>query len=330
MNLTNDLSWAGPELKQRIESDPRAILADRGLNVGNEVPLDIVHEFIRVTHWTWKEGNVVPIDKFYIDPSDEGLLFGRGVWESTRTVNGEPWLWSLHLDRLKQSAKVLGIQCDETHLPTSDQVKKFVRSMTTNQEVVVRLNLTAGRPGKAGICWMTCAPQQQHPVAMRLKSQINPVQKGQPYLLLKTFHYATRLRIGQDVAGTDFDSALVVDNQNNVQESAHANIFFRFKDGWVTPTSDGGFLPGTVRFVLLDQKPVPIREDIVNLSRMGEVLEAFCTNSNIGIVPCIQIDQHKYPIGPDTKNLMKWIDPPQKNEAGGIRYYFKQRQNVGR
>jgi branched-subunit amino acid aminotransferase/4-amino-4-deoxychorismate lyase len=325
--MSEDLSWASPALRERIQADPAAVLKDRGLNVGNEIPLSVIHEFIRVTHWLWVEGKTVPIDQFYIDPMDEGLLFGRGVWESTRTANSEPWLWSLHIDRIKQSAKVLGIPCDESKLPTSDQVKNFVKSMTS-QDLVIRLNISAGRPGKHGLIWMSAAAMQPHPGYIRLRIERNPVQKGQPYLLLKTFQYATRLRINQQVANKDFDSALMVDDENNILEAAHANIFFRFKDGWSTPVSDGGFLPGTVRHVLVDQKPLPIREEKINVSRLGGVVEAFCTNSNVGIIPVTQIDNYKLPVGPDTKQLMKWIEPPIARQ--GTVYVFKQRQDVQR
>ena len=79
------------------------LLRDRGLNPPADLPADVLAEFVRVATTLWADGQVISLDQFRIDPSDEGLLFGRGAWESTRTVNGAPWLWPLHLDRLKQT-----------------------------------------------------------------------------------------------------------------------------------------------------------------------------------------------------------------------------------
>src|SRR5262249_47010623 len=98
-----ELWWANPQLKQQLLTDPAGVLKDRGLNVPPDFPLPVVHEFVRVAHLLWVEGKILPLDQFYIDPADEGLLFGRGAWESTRTVGGVPWLWPLHLDRLRHT-----------------------------------------------------------------------------------------------------------------------------------------------------------------------------------------------------------------------------------
>lgn len=321
-----DLTWASPALRERITADPAAVLRDRGLNTGPDIPPEIVHDFLRVTHLLWVDGQIQSIEDFHIDPSDEGLLFGRGVWESTRTVNGSPWLWPLHLDRIRQSAQVLGINVDPSRYPSTEQVSAYVKGLSPH-DVVIRLNASAGRPGAPGKVWMSAAPMQPHPVAMRLRTHVQPVLKGQPYLLLKTFQYATRLRINQSVADANFDSALMLDPEHNVLEAAHANIFLKFADGWVTPKADGGFLPGTIRHVLLDQKPLPFREAVVPASTLDQVQEAFCTNSNVGIVPVTRIDNIQLAVGNDTKALMKWLEPPQ---TPGVKYYFKSRQHVTR
>src|SRR4051812_44332906 len=105
----DDFAWAGPELGDRLRADPAAALRDRGIDPPADLPPHVLREFVRVTHLLWVDGRLTPIDRFHIDPADEGLLFGRGAWESTRTVGGVPWLWPLHTDRLRRTAQVLGI-----------------------------------------------------------------------------------------------------------------------------------------------------------------------------------------------------------------------------
>src|SRR4051794_20403027 len=182
----DDYPWAGPELRDRLRADPAAVLRDRGIDPPADLPLPVLHEFVRVAHLLWVDGQVVPLDRFHIDPADEGLLFGRGAWESTRTVGGVPWLWPLHLDRLRKTAELLKIDLALERLPDSRRVAEYVRGLT-GQDVVIRLNATAGRPGKPGLVWMSAAPMPAAPPALRLRTVRSPVQKGQAYLTLKTF-----------------------------------------------------------------------------------------------------------------------------------------------
>lgn len=320
MSQPDELAWANPELKEQIRRDPLAVLKDRGINVPEQIPPNIIQEFIRVAWLLWVDGQVIPLDRFYIDPLDAGLLFGRGVWESTKTINGVPWLWAMHLDRMLKSAALLGIDLSLDRLPDEKTVRDFVRSLTS-QDVVIRLNATAGRPGRRGIVWMSAAIQPIAPESLRLQSLRNPVTKGQAYLTLKTFQYATRLQIGQLAHQSGFDTALLLDDAGNLLEAAHANIFVRLPDGWFTPTADGGLLPGTVRQLLLDRSPIPVRERVIPYDALKTAQEVFVTNSNVGIVPVAQIDGQPFAIGEETQRLMRWISP---QIVSGVQYRFRE------
>jgi branched-subunit amino acid aminotransferase/4-amino-4-deoxychorismate lyase len=304
----DEWGWADPHLKQRLQRDPVAVLKEYGLNVPAGLRADIVHDLVRIVSLLWVDGRIVPRGQFSIDPWDEGLLFGRGVWESTRTIDSIPWLWTWHIDRLRSTAALLDIEVAPGRLPDSTQVSQYVRSLAAT-DVVVRLNVTAGRPGQTGLVWMSAAVQPHPTSSVRLQSRRSPDLKGQPYLAWKTFQYASRLRTGQQAFRAGFDTALMIDADDNILEAAHANIFVRLRDGWATPSAEGGgLLPGTVRRHLLERAPIPIRERTVPRALLGEVQEAFLTNSNVGIVPVTQIDEHAIPIGGETQELMRWLE----------------------
>ena len=319
----DDWWWAETPIADRLRHDAAGVLAERGVNVPPETPGETVREALRIVSLIWADGRVIPLEQFRIDPADEGLLFGRGVWESTRTQDAVPWLWPWHLDRLRKTAAVLGINVAPERLPDANQVAEYVRKLTAG-DVVIRLNVTAGRPGQSGLVWMSAALLPVAPACLRLQTRQNPVERNQPYLLWKTFQYATRLRVGQQAAEAGFDSALLADADGNVLESAHANIFLRLPDGWATPAVNGGFLPGTVRQFLLQQQPVPIREQPIPLGLLDSVSEAFATNSNLGIVPVTRIDHRQFAVGPETTALMKWLHP---QEAGGAQLRFVERKS---
>ena len=308
---STNFGWAPPALRDRLRRDPLAVLKDRGIGLPAGLPPGVIEEVAKITFLLWQDGKLITRDQFAIDPSDEGLLFGKGIWESTKTVNGIPWLWPQHLDRMLKTAQLVGLNLTADRLPDTMQVSAFVRSLT-NMEVVIRLNATAGFGGKPGTVWMTAQlPPQPYP-SMKLQTVTLPVPKGQPYLVWKTFQYATRLHLGSHNLKPGMQSTLVIDEAGHILEAAHANIFLKFPEGWLTPAVDGGFLPGTVRQHLLSNAPLPIREAVIPVSRLAEATEIFLTNSNIGIVPVIQIDEREWAVGPDTTNLMKWLSPGGK------------------
>jgi branched-subunit amino acid aminotransferase/4-amino-4-deoxychorismate lyase len=304
----DELWWAEPPLKQRLTQDPLSVLREQGYNLPPNLPRKIVYDIVRIISLLWVDGKLTPREKFTIDPADEGLLFGRGVWESTRTVNGVPWLWRQHIERLKRTAELLEIPLAPERLPTGQQVTEFVRSLC-GTDVLVRLNVTAGRPGKAGVIWMSAGVRPSPEESVRLQTTRNPVPKGQPYLVWKTFQYATRLRTGQQAAKAGYDTALLLDDENNLLEASHANLFVRLPDGWVTPPVDGGLLPGTVRQHLLEESPLRIREEKISYGLLGTAREVFLTNSNVGIVPVTVIDQHTFSVGSETQELSRWLIP---------------------
>jgi len=295
--------WAEGAHKARLQADPVAVLRERGVNVPQNTPATIVNEALRIVSLLWVDGYAVPVEKFHIDPADEGLLFGRGVWESTRTVQGSPWLWELHLERMRRTLELLEINVAPGRLPDAKQVAQYVRALTS-QDVIVRVNATAGRPGQPGMVWMSASLRPLPVAGFRLQRRLSPVLSGQPYLTWKTFNYAGRLAVGKEAFAAGFDSSLMVDPDGNVLEAAHANIFLRFDEGWRTPAAaDKLFLPGTVREYLLATQPVPVEEAIIPYARLGEVREGFLTNRNIGVVPLTQIDGHHYPVGDATREV---------------------------
>lgn len=299
--------WADPALRALLESDPAAAGRSLGLDVPADAPARALVEAARVLSVIWQDGRVVAKRDFALSPDDEGLLFGRGVWESTRTFAGWPWLWESHLDRLRHTAKLLDLYVDPARLPAADEVARYVRGLT-GMDVVIRLNASAGGRGRPGTVWMSAALPPPPIRSVRLQTIPSPVPRGQPYLVWKTFQYATRLRVGLSAA-PGFDSTLLVDDRDRVQEAAHANLFVRTGDGWATPAFDGGLLPGTLRRHLLEAAPVSIAERVILKLELGAVVEAFVTNSNVGIVPVTRIDDRHLPIGEETRRLALWLQP---------------------
>ncbi len=312
------LWWADPALKPSIQADPAGVLRDYGVNVSAGTPARAVLDTLRLVSVVWVGGRLVARDRFHLDPFDHGLVYGRGAWEATRTVGGVPWLWPEHLDRLRHTAELLGIDLSPHTLPDAAEVSRFVRLLTA-ADVVVRLNVTAGQPHKPGALWMTASLRNAPRASVRLQTRRSPVPPGHPDLAWKSFQYAGRYRVAAEATAAGFDGALLIDAAGTVLESDCANVFVRLPEGWVTPAADADlFLPGTVRNHILKSGPLPVREVTLPADRLPEVTEAFLTNSNLGAVPVSGIDGRALPVGDETLAVVRWLNPTASGDAGRV------------
>jgi branched-subunit amino acid aminotransferase/4-amino-4-deoxychorismate lyase len=206
--------------------------------------------------WLWVNGKRVARDDFSIDPFDEGLLYGRGLFETTRTINGTPWLWDAHQQRLIAAARFLGIPIDDATLPTTTEAQEFALSLRS-EDVVLRLNVTAGAFDRPGMVWMMARPLPSLRRTVRLRTSDFRVSMHDPYASHKSLSYATRLEAQRRAQAAGADDALLLDPSDLVLEAATANLFVRLPEGWCTPPLTGGVLNGTVRELLLDHGEPP-------------------------------------------------------------------------
>lgn len=257
--------------------------------------------------WVWRDGERVPRDEFRIDPFDGGLLFGLGAFETTRTVDGVPWLWPAHVRRMELACKVLGISRGSHPAPTADQVRDFVHSMSA-EDVVVRWTLTAGSADRAGASWISVRPLPEPVDSFRLVTCPHRVSTHDPFSSHKTLNYGLRRLAYEEATRAGASDALLLDEEENVLESSTANLFLRVARGWLTPALSGGVLAGTVRERLLSHgEPPSVHASVLCHASLAEAREVFVTNSVRGVVPVTAIDDWQFPVGDETRRIEQWV-----------------------
>lgn len=237
----------------------------------------------------WHAGQTLTADQLPIHAADQGLLYGLGLFETTRTFGHVPWLWDQHLERLCRSAQTLEMDLTDISLPTATDVADYVRSLDSG-DLVVRLNVTAGPAGGKPVVWMHARPLAPVKQAIRLQTADFRISRTDPLAEVKCFNYGTRILAHRRALRNSFDDALLFSTDELVLETATANVFFLLDDGWVTPELQGGILPGTVRERVLRLQPVPVKQRAVSLEEIPRVRSAFITNSARGVVAVTQID----------------------------------------
>jgi len=242
----------------------------------------------------WVDGRICSAEEFRMEPTDEVILYGRGLFETTRTFGGRPWLWEKHLERALNTARAIGIELSPNELPPANHVAEFAKEVS-DEDLVVRLSVGAGSNKSQKKIWMTTRPLPSPANAISLFRSRYRVSRGDELAGLKTINYLLRQlafeeATEQGTSDTPRD-ALLLSTDGEVLETAHSNIFARMGDEWWTPPIAGGVLPGTVRSLLLESaESLGIREKIFHIDELTQCDEVVVTNSVRGIVSVAAID----------------------------------------
>lgn len=198
----------------------------------------------------WSEGRVVPAAQATVSVLDAAVLFGDGLFETMRAVEGVVEWAEAHVDRLLGSAGSLAL-----HTPARDVLLDGVRAAAAAgafELASVRLTVSRGLvtgPGPRGAAssraptwWVMVTPVQPGPprpaTAVLLPPELAPRRPEHKSL---SWQHAV---VAQIAAGDH--EGIYVNAAGEVTEGISSNVFACFGDALRTPPVDRG-LPGVTR-----------------------------------------------------------------------------------
>jgi len=266
------------------------------------------------------DGVLTPRERATVSVFDRGFLYGDTVFETLRVYGGKPFLETLHLERLRRSADLVGID-----LPTSDEglAEELQRAIHASgeTEAVVRVTVSRGEaplgidPCRAthprrlvfveplGVRASGSAPIAVRLVTSRRGADLAPAAKIGAYV-----DAILALRVAQ-AAGDD--EAVLVDSSGFVLEATTANVFAIDAGGRLVTPREGAILAGITRGEVLriaraeGLAPLeqPISAEALRCSR-----EIFVTSSVREIVAVGRVDRAVVgtgAMGPVTARLLE-------------------------
>lgn len=214
---------------------------------------------------------------------DDGYSFGRGAFETIKVVDGRPLFIDRHLRRLKKSLEFFEIKREIVE----EEIFEYIKS---SEEKNFALKLIASDKNFI----ITSRPDNYRKDNKKFKLIVSDVSRNASSKMIyhKSLSYYENIiehRWAQDLG---YDSALFINEREEVCETSFANIFF-VKEGEIfTPTTSSGLLRGTMRDYLLEK--YKIREDIINFNKIESFDEAFISNSLMGIRNVSAINEFKF------------------------------------
>lgn len=262
-------------------------------------------------------GEYVPSDKAVISVNDMIVLRGYGVFDFLRTYNKIPFHLCEHINRLKKSAHLIGLDFELSYEFIEDIVKRLLEK-NNHKESNIRIILTGGisrdslTPGSEPGFIIMAAPIPEMPGEWYRDGVKIITSKTERFIpRAKSTNYMNAVISLKKARASEAMESIYVDRNGRLLEGTTTNIFFIINNKLVTPGND--ILPGVTRDVLLnilkDEYSIEIRD--VYEDEINQANEIFITATNKEIVPVVNIDDiviGNGKVGKETEKIKKIFD----------------------
>jgi len=269
-------------------------------------------------------GEIAPADQARVSVLDNGFTFGDGVYETLRTYGGRPFHLDRHLDRLRASARMLGIV-----IPAADDALAVdldrLLERAANPESYIRIIVSRGvgeisyRFDRIKGPTIVMAARAYEPFAEAqyrdgIPVIISSVRRNSPQALdpaMKSCNLINNILAVREAQAKKAAEPLMLNERGDVAEGASANVFIVSEGALLTPPLSDGILPGVTRALVLERARdlgIEAREQSVRGRTLLGADEAFITSTLKEVMPIATVDGQ--PVGggkpgPVTKKLMQ-------------------------
>jgi 4-amino-4-deoxychorismate lyase len=254
-----------------------------------------------------------------VDPSDRGLAYGDGLFETMASVDGRIRWLDYHLERLERGCRRLSIEAPDPGIVRAELAAHCPRS----GRVVVKLIVTRG-PGERGyrppdapkpsrilglLAWPEI-PGSHYSRGIRVRVCALRLGLSPALADLKHLCRLEHVLAHVELRGYDVEQGLLLDMAEHVVGGSSSNVFAVRGDELLTPAVTHNGIAGVMRRVVLETAPLVglnPREADLTLDDLNDADELFVTNALIGIWPVARLDERAFGRGPATVRLMQHL-----------------------
>lgn len=251
-------------------------------------------------------------------PSDRGLAYGDGLFETLRVENRRAVFAEAHFSRLSASAAALGIPLRQAELLAD--FSRFLLSCPAS--CVAKIVLTRGSSGRGYLPNEEAPPTvifSAHPLPSYPESfqsdgvvaDISGLRLGlQPMLAgHKHLNRLEQVMLRREQAMLSADEMLVCDLDGHVVEGVSSNVFLVRNGELATPLIDQAGIRGVMRGQIIaqaGQMGINVTESRYAADAFLSADEVFFCNSVNGIWPVRRLPGRQWQPGPVTRQLQSF------------------------
>ena len=276
-------------------------------------------------------GRCVPAQQAVVSVCDRGFLYGDGLFETVRVMNGVPLRWDPHWRRMADGAEVLKIK-----LPFTSEFLRVQAAELSRQnrlpESLLRITLSRGAGPRGYSPEGATTPtlvMSLHPAPAldasgphwKLHTASLQAPAGDALSTCKSANKLLHVlaRAEADAAGTD--DALLLNPRGEIAEAGGANIFWIEGGSLNTPPLSSGALPGVTRADVLAwcrSQGVEAHETAADLARLRRADGCFLTSSSWGVVEVVAVDGCAFPLSTLASRVRAALQESWRAEANCV------------
>ncbi len=243
---------------------------------------------------------------------DLGASRGDGIFETLGVIDGVAHGVEEHLARLVRSAAMLDLP--EPHVGQwRAAIARAVASLPSTGQGSLKVVLTRGVEGTGvATAWITARAATSDFAERREGIRVVTLDRGfpldvaerAPWLLAgaKTLSYAINMAALREAKRRGADDALFISSDGFALEGPTSSLLVRFGDTIVTPSTDGGILPGTTQaaiYAWLEGEGYRAEYETLRAERLRDADAAWFVSSVRLAAPVTAIDDRELEIDVD-------------------------------
>lgn len=264
-------------------------------------------------------GNLIPKENAAIPIDNIEWTYGFGVYENLKIRNSKIYFVDAHIDRLMQSAKIIGLE----HQFNKDDIKQWIAELKEKNAAGaanVKILLIGGKKADgANLYIMTLAPR--FPEKKIYTQGVHTITRSFERFLpqAKTLNMLPSYLFYREAMHANAHDTLLIDRDGRILEGTRSN-FFAIKDKTIYTAPLERVLNGVTRqhvVAAAEQNGYAVTEMAVALRDIANYDGAFLTHTSGGIVPIRSVDDVMFAEVPMLlKELMKFYESYAENTIG--------------
>lgn len=244
-------------------------------------------------------GDLLDVTQSGLSPQNRSFLFGDGLFESIKVINGKPLFVNVHFSRLAEGMKALRIEKGSDF--DSEKLEADINKLITHCGVVGggRVRVTLYRndggyylPTGKGFSYVVSLIEasankfmlNEEGLIVNLYTEIK--KQITPLAYYKTTSALNYILASEYARTANLDDVLLVNEKDNIIESANSNLFIVSNGVLYTPAVSDGCVGGTMRMQIINialENEIKVYECSLTPQNLLAADEVFLTNAIQGI-----------------------------------------------
>lgn len=255
---------------------------------------------------------LLPVTEAHVPLSNIEYSYGFGVYETLRVTGGVPYFIDEHIERLMESARIIGIE----HTLNATSVARSIQELVKKNQVDscnIKILLIGGRAREDTSLYVQCLnPLYPDRKLYRTGAHFITYNYERLFPHAKSLNMLSSYLAYRDAQKVGAYDALLVNQDGAILEGTRTN-FFCIKDRTIFSPSEDDILLGVMRKVVLKvakDHDYEIIQGSIPLDNLDRFDGAFVTSTSSKIMPARSIDSHVF--GDPPESLTELINKLQQ------------------